>query len=291
MRQLSKRLHTAAAQYAADGEVCSFQLITEAQEFLQEHNCAPDEEEAVAAAPQSLWHEMLQRDMAAAAAASREQSFRAPIMGDTFYDTLEGGGLFSDATELPMAGSGSGMAMPASAAAVPVVEVRSKQAARPPKPAPPRTPAVPAMEASVASVAQVAAKGGTAAAPAAAADATTAGEREPGAEEAPAVGEVHAAAGVRQASTGGALPHVSAADSRGSLKAGHDSGLSSGGGGSMLKTLGHSIRGVLPKALRRYVDGERLGGVHGCQRGMAPLAHNHTRGLSTCPHTRHLCRP
>jgi hypothetical protein len=74
VRQLSKQLHQAAAQYAADSEVCSFQLITHAQEFLQEHNCPPAEDLDTIAPPQSLWHEMLQRDVAASAAASREQA-------------------------------------------------------------------------------------------------------------------------------------------------------------------------------------------------------------------------
>lgn len=54
------QLHTAAAGYAADGEVCCFQLITLAQEFLQQHNCPPEDEASEPAAPQSLWHEMLQ---------------------------------------------------------------------------------------------------------------------------------------------------------------------------------------------------------------------------------------
>ena len=60
VRSLSKQLHAAAAQFAADGEVCCFQLITQAQEFLQQHNCPPDEEEGEPPAPESLWHEMLQ---------------------------------------------------------------------------------------------------------------------------------------------------------------------------------------------------------------------------------------
>ena len=62
VRQLSKLLHQAAAQYAAEGEVCCFQLVTLAQEFLQQHNCPPEEEdeEAGPAAPLSLWHELQQ---------------------------------------------------------------------------------------------------------------------------------------------------------------------------------------------------------------------------------------
>lgn len=34
-----------------------------------------------------------------------------------------------------------------------------------------------------------------------------------------------------------------------------DSGVSVGGGGSMLKTLGHSLRHVLPRPLRKFLDG------------------------------------
>lgn len=58
VRQLSKQLHQAAAHYAAEGEVCCFQLVTLAQEFLQQHNRPPEEDEG--AVPLSLWHEMQQ---------------------------------------------------------------------------------------------------------------------------------------------------------------------------------------------------------------------------------------
>ena len=58
VRALSKQLHAAAAEYAAAGEVCAFQLITGAQEFLQLHN-VPDE-----GAPESLWHAAQRREMA-----------------------------------------------------------------------------------------------------------------------------------------------------------------------------------------------------------------------------------
>ncbi|PSC69649.1 putative serine threonine-kinase GCN2 isoform B [Micractinium conductrix] len=60
VRQLSKALHGAAAQYAADSEICCFQLITLAQEYLQQHNAPPEEEgEGEGSGPASLWHEML----------------------------------------------------------------------------------------------------------------------------------------------------------------------------------------------------------------------------------------
>lgn len=236
MRQLSKRLHTAAAAYAADGEVCCFQLATLAQEFLQQHNSPPDEDGVEPAAPQSLWHEMLQRDMAAAA--EREHSFRAPVMGDTFYDTLDGG-LFSDAAELP---SGGGAAAAAAGAAVPFVEVRSK-GVRPPKPPAPAAAAPP----EVAAAAPAAAAATSQPLPAAAA--TVAGEA--GAE--PHAGQVGAAPPVEPAALGTAgSGHVV------SSKLGHDSMTSvGGGGGSMLKTLGHSFRAVLPRPLRKYLEGER----------------------------------
>ena len=43
----------------------------------------------------------LQRDMAAAAE-SREHSLPAPVMGETYLDSMDAGGLFSDAPELPL---------------------------------------------------------------------------------------------------------------------------------------------------------------------------------------------
>jgi translation initiation factor 2-alpha kinase 4 len=264
VRQLSKSLHQQAAQYAVDGEVCCFQLITTAQEFLQQHNTPPDEEEPQPAAPQSLWHEMLQRDMAAAAATSREQSFRMPVMGD-FFDSLDGGGLFADSGDLPLPGAGPFPPMPASTLAVPVMEVRSKQAARPPKPpALHRSQSGAAEEPSVAHTSpaappraadtQAAAVAGPAASAAldleeaggAACEASGLATQQPGDAGSPAVAEG------RQGS--GALPQSASGDPASSLRR-EDSSVSGLSGGSMLRSLGHSLRGVLPKALRRYVDG------------------------------------
>lgn len=322
VRQLSKQLHQAAAQYAAEGEVCCFQLVTAAQEFLQQHNRPPEEEEAGHAAPQSLWHEMqqvrrgrrgrqhwdegpgieacmpgwpatgrgtvqlrrtalraccaclhvpdavptlchvgspritrVQRNLLAAAE-SHEQSFRGPMMGNTFFDTLDGGGLFSDAADLPVpAASG---AVPPAMAAVPVVEVRSNKATRPPKPPKPpaglpgsaaaggAAPADDPSQAGAAAAAEPSHRASPAAAAATAASpfaADGASLSAPGTSAAPAAG----APPLQQGSMGSAP----------SSGAGQElaSGASVGGGGSIMRTLGVSIRGMLPRALRRYLDG------------------------------------
>ena len=267
MRQLSKQLHTAAAQYAADAEVCCFQLVTLAQEYLQQHNCPPDEE-AAALVPQSLYEEMLQRDTTAAAAAaaaavagadSREQSFRAPIMGDTFFDSLlDGGGLFSDAAELPVGPPGAS----GGSAAVPVMEVRARPG-RPPKP-PPTTQQQPSAAASKAAAAAPKADVGLAPAEADAAPAAGAAASG-GASAPPAAAAAAMAAADRQGSlgrSGSGLLRVSvaaaaaAAAVESSGRAGLDGHTS--GGGSMLKTIGQSFRAMLPKPLRRYIEGELL---------------------------------
>jgi hypothetical protein len=268
VRQLSKQLHTAAAQYAADAEVCCFQLVTLAQEYLQQHNCPPDEE-AAALVPQSLYEEMLQRDTTAAAAAaaaavagadSREQSFRAPVMGDTFFDSLlDGGGLFSDATELPVGPPGAA----GGSAAVPVMEVRAKPG-RPPKPPPTTQQQQPSAAASKAAAAAPKAEVGLA--PAEADAAPAAGAAASGVASAPPAAAAAAMAAVdRQGSlgrSGSGLLRVSvaaaaaAAAVESSGRAGLDGHTS--GGGSMLKTIGQSFRAMLPKPLRRYIEGELL---------------------------------
>ncbi|KAL4429633.1 hypothetical protein ABPG77_008682 [Micractinium sp. CCAP 211/92] len=262
VRQLSKQLHQAAAHYAAEGEVCCFQLVTLAQEFLQQHNRPPQEDEG--AVPLSLWHEMQQRDLQAADE-SLEQSFRAPVMGDTFFDSLDGGGLFSDAADLPVP-SASGAGPPATAA-VPFVEVRSSKAPRPLKP-----PKPPAQLAGTSAAAD--------AAPTAGASQEGTGTAEGPAQQAePAAGTAAAAAApspfASADSADASAPSMSAApavvappplarpismtsgpsSSRGTgleLASGTSVG---GGGGSIMKALGASIRGVLPRGLRRYLDG------------------------------------
>ena len=267
VRQLSKQLHTAAAQYAADAEVCCFQLVTLAQEYLQQHN-RPPEEEAAALGPQSLYEEMLQRDTTAAAAAagadSREQSFRAPVMGDTFFDSLlDGGGLFSDAAELPVGPPGAGVV--GGSAAVPVMEVRAKPG-RPPKPPPAQQQPQPSAAASKAAALGPKAELGLAPAEADATPEPEAGTAASGgASTAPAAAAAAMAAADRQGSlgrSGSGLVRVStaaaaaAATVESSGRVGLDGPTS--GGGSMLKTIGQSFRAMLPKPLRRYIEGELL---------------------------------
>ena len=213
---------------------------------------------------------MLQRDMAAAAEGAREQSFRAPIMGDTFYDSLDGGGLFSDAAELPVGGGGGGAGLPS----VPVVAVRSSKPHRPPKP-----PAPAAAAAGAAAAPAAVPKAGAAAvsgpeasaqaAPAAAAAAPAAAARASSAEvvlESPFASEAEEPSFEAAAASKPPLAKLSSRQLSGrtsSASLGGGRGLHEGG--SMLRTLGHSIRGMLPKPLRKYMDGEawRLA-VGGC---------------------------
>lgn len=305
VRQLSKALHQAAQQYAAEGEVCCFQLITLAQEFLQQHNHPPEEEEESGGsrAQQSLWHEMQMRDLAQAAE-SREQSFRAPAMGDAFFDSLDGGGLFSDAADLPVGPAAGGV--PHATGAVPVVEVRSSSKVRrppkPPRPAPlPVGAAGPGAASSAAAAAaatepsrlaashsapaaeqaagQAAAAAAVGAAPAAAAltassaptavgEMSTVAALETAAQAAAAAAAAAAAplGTARQATLGnisGSSPFSGAAVQAGS-------GISvGGGGGSLMKTLGASIRGVLPRGLRKYLDGGSGATPEGSEAGEA----------------------
>lgn len=331
---LPRQLHTAAAGYAADGEVCCFQLITLAQEFLQQHNCPPEDEASEPAAPQSLWHEMLQvraqmglgshmrdnrtarlaavttatlqraaascvqwalavgellisrppalsfpllqRDLAAAA--EHETSYRAPMMGDTVYDAL-GGGLFSDAAELTVIGSGA-VAAAAAAVAVPVMEVRSKAGSKMGRTKPPLHPAA----AAAAPKAAAAAKGPSLPASAAADLPSLAVSAPSAAEQAspfasfassaagsPKAADAAAAAAAAPSLTAKPASRISpAVGSSGKQVSAPDSGMSVGGGGSMLKTLGHSLRHMLPRPLRKYLDGGWLGCCAG-QRGGAGL--------------------
>lgn len=202
----------------------------------------------------------MQRDLAAAA--EHETSYRAPMMGDTVYDAL-GGGLFSDAAELPVIGPG---AVAAAAAAVPVMEVRSKEAR--PKVGRAKPPLHPAALATAPKPAAAAAKAGEA--PAAAADAPslvvsvarTTEQASPFASLASSAAASPTAADAATAAAGPSLTARSAsrmsqqgAGAGSKQLAAADSGVSVGGGGSMLKTLGHSLRHVLPRPLRKFLDG------------------------------------
>lgn len=177
------------------------------------------------------------------------------MMGDTFYDSLDGGGLFSDAAELPVVGGGVG-GVPAATSAVPIVEVRSSRPPRPPKPA---AVGAPKPQAAAAAAAEVSAAAGQPPAPAQVAAApwatgvAAAAEAFPIEEspfavlaEQPSPTESTAAAAVKPRTAKPPAALTSKASGGGSR--GQD-------GGSMLKTLGHSIRGMLPKPLRKYMDG------------------------------------
>eukprot|EP00873_Tetraselmis_striata_P037636 jgi/Tetstr1/457900/TSEL_044419.t1 len=85
VRRIAKALHTAAAQHARDDEVCAFNLVTIAQEQLQELNTPPENSEK-----KSLWHEMQARSDTDAV----DLSAADPVWQD-FQDDI-GGGLFGD---------------------------------------------------------------------------------------------------------------------------------------------------------------------------------------------------
>jgi hypothetical protein len=191
----------------------------------------------------------------------------------TVFDSFDPGGLFSDAN-LP------GAPMPAAvAAAVPVVQVANKRSVRPPK----QPNVVAAGGATVASLEQIGTQAGQTQQVAGAAQMAAFTATQPAAAsplEGPLAVAAHGAPGLAEASSSASSPfsgsdaqgpafseaagkggstgdrqRPSAADSRDSIRADRDGGLSSGGT-SMLRTLGQSLRGVLPKALRRYVEGE-----------------------------------
>jgi hypothetical protein len=104
VKALSKQLHQTAAQYAQDGEICCFQLVTLCQEFLQARNVPPEEGAEEPPAPESLWHEMQLResaDTATASAADLDFSVRASgfLGGDNWgFDDI-GGSLFAEAAD------------------------------------------------------------------------------------------------------------------------------------------------------------------------------------------------
>lgn len=184
------------------------------------------------------------------------------------YDAL-GGGLFSDAAELPVAGPG---AVAAAASTVPVMEVRSKAGSKVGRTKPPLHPAaaaaapkaaaaanaVPAPAASAAeqpSLAAVSVRRSIEEASPFAPLASLAAE-SPTAAEAAAAPAAPAAAAAAPSLAARSASRVSPAGTSGSKQvAAPDSGMSVGGGGSMLKTLGHSLRHMLPRPLRKFVDG------------------------------------
>ena len=218
--------------------------------------------------PLALSFPLLQRDLAAAA--EHETSYRAPMMGDTVYDAL-GGGLFSDAAELTVIGSGA-VAAAAAAVAVPVMEVRSKAGSKVGRTKPPLHPAAAAAAPKAAAAAKAASLPASAAAdlPSLAASAPrTAEQASPFASLASSAASSPKAADAAAAAAAAAAPSLTAkpanrvspaVGSSGKQVSAPDSGMSLGGGGSMLKTLGHSLRHMLPRPLRKFLDG----GWRGC---------------------------
>ena len=142
VRALSKALHGLAAEHAGRAEICCFQLVTAAQDYLRERNVPPEEEEAEAPGPESLWHEMQLREAEAEAeAGAGEASMRAgplAFLGTAFADAVDAFGLFGDAAEPAWASpppAPAAAASPAKRATSPAVLPRPGSAGgRPPKP-------------------------------------------------------------------------------------------------------------------------------------------------------------
>lgn len=105
VKALSKQLHQTAEAYAAEGEVCCFQLVNLCQEFLQARNVPAEEGGEPPPQPESLWHEMQLREAgmgtAEADAADVDFSMRASgfLGGDTWGFDGIGASLFAETTE------------------------------------------------------------------------------------------------------------------------------------------------------------------------------------------------
>lgn len=239
-RALSKQLHQAAAEHARAGEVCCFQLINAAQDYLQEHNVPEDEEEPEPAGPESLWHEMQQREAAAAGLdAMLEQSARGAGFLAAAFDAFDGG-LFSDSVEPPWVAPAPAMAEALAAApAAPAAPTRTAAVGAIGRaPVPPRTaklPKPPSQQGSLGAPLPAPAAVPSAARPVhPAAAAAGAGE---GTQQAPAPAEPS-----RQQQQ----PDKSIAERS-------VSGLGVPGAG-MLTAVRRAASAVLPKPLRRYLD-------------------------------------
>ena len=230
MRALSKLLHQSAAEYGGQGEICCFQLVNLAQDFLQEHNLPAEDEEGEEpepTGPESLWHEMQQREAAAVGAGDAlEQSIRAgSFLASGAFDAFDGG-LFSEAAEPAWAAPVAvARAVPTAVApAVPTAAGPSAaaSAAQPRAGKPPLLP--PSRQVSLTGGLGL---GAAASQPQSPKQLTPFAPRPADGEEAPRPQQQQA-----ERSASGAL------------------------GGSMLTSLRRAASAVLPRHLRKYLDGE-----------------------------------